>query len=340
MRRIGLAARLAVLAVPIIGMMILGDAREGMASNSRDRTALVVAKVGNNTITVGDLERRMGALPADRLLSFGSTPDERKRNYLERVLIPEQLFLRGAQVRGIDRDPAVRAGQLKQLRGALQAQLRDETLAKTKISDEEVAAYYKDNISNYQSEALVSVWRILVPDRPQAQQIIKLFSLSPKPQMWLELSRKHSIDTSTNLRGGNLGFLNAAGVSSDGKTQVSENIVEAAMRLRDGEIVREPVPEGSGFAVVWRRGSKPSVSRSLEDESMNIRQTLQELRVRDAYNALLERLRNEHARVLMPNGAELITVQSGGELGQPDKPGRVVRRPGKPTPLQTPQGLR
>jgi peptidyl-prolyl cis-trans isomerase C len=45
----------------------------------------------------------------------------------------------------------------------------------------------------------------------------------------------------------------------------------AAARVKDGEMVGEPVKEGDAFAVVWRRGTLPAVRRSVEEEASAIR---------------------------------------------------------------------
>jgi len=300
----------------------------------------VVARIGDNTITVGELEKRLASLSTADLLAYGQTPDEAKRNYLSRVMIPEILFLQGAIDREMHIDPAMRARQAEQLKRYLLIKLRDETIAASKIGPEEIAAFYADNATKYKSPALVMVWRILVGSRDQAMRIIRELGREPLAKDFDAIAKQHSQDKTTGLRGGNLGYLTEEGVSSDGKTQVSPDLVKAAMTVRDGEIVGQPVPEGSGFAVVWRRGSMPAQSRSLADEAQNIKRTLEEYRVRAAEETLIEKLRNEHASILVPNGTQLIEIKGGGELGQPDKPGRIVRRPGKTTPLPTPRGLR
>ncbi|MFW5741115.1 MAG: peptidylprolyl isomerase, partial [Myxococcota bacterium] len=256
MSHAGRMVRFVGLVLPIAALMTLGDVHEGVAGKATDGSDRVVARVGDAAITVGELERRLASVPPFQLRVYGSNADEIKRNFLERVLIPELLFARGAMQRGKDKDKdfEVRARRRDLLKSALLLDVRDKTLEDAKVSREEIEAYYKQNTQRYQTPARVAVWRILVQTREKAEEIIDQAKNTPTPKAWSELARKHSLDKTTSMRGGNLGFLTKEGISADGKTRVPEALAKAAFGVRDGEIVSEPVPEGSGFAVVWRRG--------------------------------------------------------------------------------------
>jgi len=340
MMRVRWAVRGLLPVVFLSALALVADVGEGRAESPPPASARVVAKVGRDTITVGELERRMSALSPLQLREYGATPEEVKRAFLERVLIPELLFARGAMDRGLDRDPALRALFQDRLKRALLVQLREDNSKKSVVPPEEIAAYYEAHRDRYQSRALVSVWRILLADREDAALLLEELGRAPSASLFEALAKNRSLDKTTALSGGNLGFLTEDGVSSDGTTKVPVELVKAAMGVRDGELVREPVPEGAGFAVVWRRGSMPAMSRSLAEEAGNIEQLLRENRFREALDELVARLRRERVRMVVPNGTELLAVQGGGDLGQPDKPGRLVRRPGKMTPLPTPRGKR
>ena len=56
----------------------------------------------------------------------------------------------------------------------------------------------------------------------------------------------------------------------------------AKAELKDGEVVPEPVKEGPGFAVVWRRGSLEAVVRTLAQEGPAIRQILGRQKIADS----------------------------------------------------------
>lgn len=339
MRHVGRIARVAAWVFPMVALLIAGDPQDGMAGSPSDGSDRVVAKVGDAAITVGELERRLGMIPPFQLQVYGSTPEEVKRNFLTKVLIPEMLFARGAMERGKHEDPEVRARQRDLLKTSLLMQIRRDTAKEAKITPDQIEKYYKENIDRYRTPARVAVWRILVADRSLAEKLIDEARKDPTPKAWSELAKTHSLDKSTSMRGGNLGFLTADGTSADGKTKVSSELAKAAFAVRDGEVVGEPVPEGSGFAVVWRRGSMPAIHRTVEDEARSIEKILLRDRTRAAQEELTSRLR-ERVRVLMPEGAELIAVSAGGAVELESKPGRIVRRPGRTQPSPTPRGLR
>lgn len=330
--------RVVSAAIPVVALLTLGDVEPGVAASAAaDR---VVAKVGDSVITAEDLKRRLAAVPGFQLRAYGATPEEIKRNYLEQVLVPELLFAQGARARGKQDDFDVRARQRDLLRTAMLLQVREEVVERSDVKPEQVAEFYKANLKRYQTPARVSVWRILVADRAKAEEIIQAAKASPTPKTWSELAQKHSLDKSTSLRGGNLGFLTADGLSADGKTQIPEALAKAAFAVKDGEIVGEPVPEGSAFAVVWRRGSMPAINRTLEEEAKAIQKILLRDRTRSAQEELLETLRKRHVTDVDADGAELVGISGGGRVEMQNKPGRIVRRAGRTAPENTPRGLR
>lgn len=340
MSHAGRIAKLVGSVLPIAALLVLGDVHEGAAGKAPDNAERVVAKVGDAVITVGELERRLGAVPPFQLSVYGADANEIKRNYLTKVLVPELLFAQGAKERGKDKDAEVVARQRDLMKTSLLMDVRRETAEKAQITPDQILAYYKDNIDRYKTPPRVSVWRILVASREQAAQLIEEAKKTPTPKAWSELAVKHSLDKATSMRGGNLGFLTEQGVSADGKTQVPASMARAAFGVRDGEIVGEPVPEGSGFAVVWRRGSMPAINRTVEEEARSIEKILLRDRTRTAQEEMIEGLRRRYVKLVDPGGTELIAVSGGGGVEIQGKPGRIVRRPGRTNPTQTSRGLR
>ncbi|MCU0690589.1 MAG: peptidyl-prolyl cis-trans isomerase [Polyangiaceae bacterium] len=329
-----------LLVLPLATLLFLAHANTPALAQLAGQSDRVVARVGDAIITVGDLERRIARVPPFQLASFGRTPEEAKRAFLERVLIPEVLLARGAQEQGSLTWPEVRARQRELLKSALQMRLQRQLSENNAVSRDQVAAYYRENATRFSTPARISIWRILVGSREEAEAIIRAAKDDSTPQNWTALAQSKSLDESTKIRGGNLGFVTSDGVGADGRTRVDVSVVAAAGRVRDGEIVQEPVPEGSGFAVVWRRGSMPAVNRTLEQEASTIEKLLTRQRAKDAEQKLLEELRARHLSYADPSGAELVEVSAGGQVSAASKPGRVFRRVGRTTPLRTAHGLR
>jgi peptidyl-prolyl cis-trans isomerase C len=145
------------------------------------------------------------------------------------------------------------------------------------------------------------------------------------------------------MRGGNLGFIAPDGSTAEPGLKVDTRLVEAAARVKDAEIVGEPVPDGDRFAVVWRRQSMKAVSRALEQEAPSIRQVIAHSKAEARLKELLERLRKEHLSEYSPEFVDLIDISSTGDLQPLKRPGILPgsRRPGvAPSPAPRPGDLR
>jgi peptidyl-prolyl cis-trans isomerase C len=295
----------------------------------------VVAKVGTRTITAAELERRIANIPPFQLRTFGDTPDQIRRNFLERVLVREALFAQGAEARGLaDRDD-VKERVRAVLRNAMLAKLRGEVQATAKPTDADVKAYYDKNAAKYHSPPRVALWQIIVAKREEAAEILAELKKDPTPKRWTELAREKSIDKATNLRGGNLGFVMPDGTTSEPGVKVSPEVVKAADAVKDSELVPDPVKVEGQWAVVWRRQSMKAIDRPVELEAGSIRQILlherTEAKIKETVAALRKDRLGEHAPELL----DTIDVSGTGDLVPTRRPGAMPsakKTPASPTP--------
>lgn len=299
-------------------------AREGRAAEDA-RRAKVVARVGERTITVGELEDRLAVVPPFQLQTFGATREEATRKFLEDVVIHEQLLVAGARARKLD---AALPWQHQVARARSNATLRASRAAlpnANALSSEDVQRYYEANRARYDAPERVNLWRILCKTKEEAASVLETAKRDQTIAKWNELAREHSIDKATYLRGGNLGFVADDGKSNEAGLVVERALVAAARQVKDGELVQAPVAEGKGFAVVWRRMTTPANKQSLEDASAQIRATLYRERVETAERALLEELRKQHLREVHPDLLKIV------ELGAMDAGLTIPRAVPKPT---------
>ncbi len=329
---------LSLIALPVATLVAFTADQDSAHADARaDR---VVARVGTATVTVGEMERRLGKIPGFQLSTYGSTPEEIKRSFLQKVLIPEALLAQGGLDRGLDKSREVRLREQDLLRSALLEKLRDEAVVPTAIPMADVQQYFEENRTRYTSPPRYAIWRILCATKEEAQKVLDLAKKDPTPKTWAEASRDHSTDKSTSIRGGNLGFITDQGTSADGKTRVEMALVEAAKQVKDGEFVDHPVPEGSGFAVVWRRGSMPAVNRTVQEEEQTIRRLLARERAVGTQDKMIAELRAKYVQAVNVGGVNLLDVTPTGEVAPTSKPGRVERRPARAVPRKTEGGLR
>jgi peptidyl-prolyl cis-trans isomerase C len=303
-----------------------------VAADDAGRDA-VVARVGPAVITVTDVERRIRALPDFQVAALGSSADEIRHRFLDDVLVKETLFAEGARARKLAETEPSKQKINDALRLARIQRLRDDTV----VTAAEVAAFFVDNRARFDTPTRISIARILVPTRADADAVLAQARARAGLAAWNELARDRSTDKATALRGGNLGFVAADGSSSEVTLKVDPALFAAADRVKDGELV----PDNGQFAVVWRRGSVPAVHRTLDQESNAIRQILLRQKVSDALRALLEQLRRDAKVEKKPELIDLVEVNAVGEVAPRKRPQTVPRSPAAPPePSSTPRGLR
>jgi peptidyl-prolyl cis-trans isomerase C len=308
----------------------------------------VVARVGSRTITADEMNRRIAALPPFQIRGFGKSPDEVRRNFLERVLIREALLAEAAKDRKLDAREDVKG----RLRGALQramlARVRAEAASTAKVSPEDVKRYYEANPARFHAPARIAIWRILVGTKEEAEGLLKQLKAEPTAKRWSDVAREKSLDASTRMRGGNMGFVAPDGTTPEPGLKTDVAVVAAATAVEDGKIVPDPVQEGDRWAVIWRRQSMKAVDRPLEIESAAIEQVLSHERGEQRVTALIDQLRKDHLQAFEPALVDAIEIQPSGELGGARRgasasaaPSAISAPPkphGRPAPSADPDG--
>ncbi len=160
--RPSLVGLVGVVALAMLGLSPRPAGATAAEDAERARRAVVVAKIGETPITVGELESRLAAVPRFQLRDFGATPEEIRRGFLERIVIPEVLLAEGAKAsRVADKAPWV--GQIARAKsGAALRAVRAQVPLGESITDADVRAYYDKNLSFYDSPERIHVFRILV----------------------------------------------------------------------------------------------------------------------------------------------------------------------------------
>lgn len=288
------------------------------ADGDAGRRDQVVAHVGpTRAITVGELEDRLAALPPFQRTMYGGNASAVRRAFLDQVLVPEALEALGAEADKLgEKLPTSRAVERVRSQAMVRA-VRARVGAAAAISAEDVQKYYDDNRARYDTPERLQLWRILCKTRDDAQAVLDAAKKDPTPKAFGELARDHSVDKASNLRAGNLGFINPDGTSSEPGLRVDVSIVRAAHAVRDGDFVAAPVAEGEYFSVVWRRGTLAATRRTVDEVAAQIRDTLWKARVKEATDALVASLRKAKLRDL--NDAPIDTL---GTTPEPEREGR------------------
>jgi len=268
----------------------------------------------------------MAQVPAFQLKTFGNNDAEIRKAFVEQVIIPEALWSQGAKARHIDTRVPTRFDLDRARAQATLRALKARLGPPQNVSMEDVQAYYDKNKPRYDAPERYQIWRISCATREEAQSVIAQAKKDPTVPTWNKLARDHSLDKATYLRGGNVGFVTLEGQSNETGLKIEPAIAKAASAVKDGEIVPDPVAEGSGFAVVWRRGTVGASHRSVTEVKEQIQWSILRQREEDEKKKLLAELRAKNLKEVNP---EILT---GIDVAPPD--GVIVprKRPGQVAP--------
>lgn len=312
----------------------------GVVPSPAEQSDDVVVTVGESTVTVKELSARLKAIPPYQLATLGKTPDEIRKTFVEKVIVPELLQSEEAKRRKLDQEEPGRRRVIGVLQKAVEEQVKDEA---AKVAPEDVKNYYEANKHRFNTPKRIKIWRVVVATEAEAKKLIAEISGIDLQSLnkWNEAA-KRSIDKSTALRNGELGFVTPDGQTDTPQLKVDPAIFTAADKVKDGEIVKEPVKEGDRWSVVWRRGSLEPVVRSLQQEGPNIAKILAREKVEEAVGKLVKKLRDEKVKNVSVELLEYVEIDPSGDVGTRQKPGVVSRHEarGTPVPKRGERGLR
>lgn len=281
---------------------------------SADAAAPVVA-VGRETADAAAVTRALGRVPAFQLSALGKDDASRRRAVVERLLVPELQGAAEARARGLDQRPRVADRQRELLARSMEAELARETARTAPVTDAEVQSYFDRHRARFETPRRIRIWRIQVADEALALKILEAAKGPGGPKRWSDFARENSLDTATKLRDGDLGFVRPDGSTETPRVRVDPALFAAVDKLRDGELAPAPLALHGGYAVVWRRGSLPAISRTALQEGPAIRTLLTRERLEAARAKLLESLR---ARSLSGLDAQLLETLPDAFFASPD----------------------
>lgn len=285
-------------------------------ANEVTRRLRAVVSIGEQrTVRVGELEDRIAALPPFQRATFGADADAVRRGFLLQVLIPESLFALGAQDQKLDQQLPTAFEVERARAGATIRAIREHIGPEAAIPMADVQAYYDANRDRYDTPERYRISRILCKTQEEAQSVLDEAKKEPNDKEFGDLARDHSIDKASNLRGGNIGFVTADGVSNEPGLKIDPAVVHAAQGVRDGQFVAAPVREGVGFAVVWRRGTIPANKRTVDDVAAQIRDTLWKTRVKTETDKLVADLRAARLKDLNEAALADLPASIGSDAG-------------------------
>jgi peptidyl-prolyl cis-trans isomerase C len=247
----------------------------------------VLAKVGDRTITVGELADRLASQSPYLRARFESP--ERRKEFLDN-LVRFELLVYEAKRRGYaDKQEIKRARRSAMIQQLVKKEV-DEPLEALEITDEEIKAIYDANPLEFDRPAQVRASEIFIKDRAAAKALLASAKETDLAG-FRKLAREESENEKTKSSGGDLHFFEASG---EGDPPAA--IRKAAFSLHKvGTVYPELVEEGDGYHIIMLTGKRAGVTRTYEQAKRAIRHKLTREKKDAAMEALTERLRKEIA---------------------------------------------
>src|SRR5262245_6318176 len=188
----------------------------------------VLVRIGKETITTGQVQRRLDELPEHIRPQF-TTPEGRQR--LVDRLIEEKVWLMSSTKAGVDKRPEVVRQIEQQRRDLLIRTYINEVMAgSVPPSDSEARAYYDEHQAEFRTPASVTISHIQSKPESEAKKVKQW----TKNQDWKKLAAKYSADTLTRNQGGLLGPVTREGIF--GQLGRQPALAESAFALGEGKI--------------------------------------------------------------------------------------------------------
>ncbi|TAK19550.1 MAG: hypothetical protein EPO40_33585 [Myxococcaceae bacterium] len=292
------------------------SADAGVTPAEAARRAQVVARVGDQAITVGEFEDMLNEAPGPVRQRY-LAPEER-RAYLENLVT---TFLLAAEARrqGLDRNPEVSASVRRILSQRLEQRAVLESVTPESISASEVTAYYQAHLADYQQPEYRRATVIITADRETAARAIAdVRAARGDLRRVRELVRQHSVDEPSKARDGDVFYFQRSGAPTGDGQPVDPALAAAVFTLnREMDVTAQPVALANNrFGVGVLTGTRPALRREVSDPGVVA--TIRGFLVRDRRTqrtaALLQEARDRLHPEVHEDRLDLIHLPPG-ELG-------------------------
>ncbi|MBN2717532.1 MAG: peptidylprolyl isomerase [Deltaproteobacteria bacterium] len=237
-----------------------------------EQAAKVVAKVGDQTITVGDVTEQINRL-SPYIKRRWATP-EKRREFLQK-LIQIELLSQEAMRNGLDNSPEVQRA-VKQVMVRLMVKNDLENgLFPTTADEQLLKNAYEADWLKYHSPAQYRVSQIVVATEAEARQLLTDLQSAPAIRdRFRELAKTVSIDSDSRNRAGDIGYVtNPRDIAESKKNGgdhvyqqtpgVADAVAEAVWTLsKPNELYPSPVQTDVGYHVLMLSSVKPALNRS------------------------------------------------------------------------------
>lgn len=235
------------------------------------RRARVVARIGDVTITLGEIEDEINHQSAFMRARF------RDRAHLEehvRERIRMELLAREGRRRGYgESDEVVEAVRQTSVQLLLRHDF-DERITASSISADEVREYYDAHPAEFHQPEMRRASEVVLDTREAADGLVAQ-AHGADVRAFRALVTEHSTDTETRQRGGDLRYFDAEGrLANHSDPTVPIEAAQAAFAITNVGEVSDVFAQGSHFAILQLTGIRPAEHRDLSAADASIRARL------------------------------------------------------------------
>jgi parvulin-like peptidyl-prolyl isomerase len=281
-------------------------AEDAAPSPDEARRAKVFASVGDVTITVGDIEDTIASRRPQVRKQLAGDPSQIRA--IADAQVESELFYQGAEKLGYADDPSVQRFVNQTLVKVFVRKDFEETVTPDDVPAADVAKYYAEHSEEFRKPEMRRARHILVASNAEADEILKTLE-SVEKQTFRALAKERSLDTETNLRGGDLLYFTADGnvVGREAGGTIDPTLAEAAFSLKDIGDLSGPLDLGDGkWSILELTGIRPERVRSLEQAGGHIQRRLWREEREATLDALITKLRAELKPEVYPERMDAI----------------------------------
>ena len=285
----------------------------------------VIATVGHIKITQDEMDRRLSELSP---LSRARYQNLDRRKELIDSLIRFELLSKEALRLGHGEHPEVK---LAYKQAMIRELLKHEVRSLVKIGDitnDEIEAYYKEHIDDYQRPTLVRVSHILLKTEAEAKAKLKELQLHLKAEpkkarmTFGDFATTYSIDQESRARRGDLQYFDQNGELVGDRLFPQSSLpkvvaTEAFKLTKIGELSQQVIRSEKGWHILQRTGGKRAFKRSLKEVKTEIRNLLFRVRKSKALEDYVAQLKTKTQVKINEKALEKIKIEAERKVRGP-----------------------
>jgi parvulin-like peptidyl-prolyl isomerase len=317
------------------GNAVVDSGHETPTSLTAEQASQVLAKVGDETITLGDYAAALEHMDQFDRLRYQSA--ERRKELLDEM-ITVRLLAKEALAKGYDKDPLAQQEVRAILRDSMLAEARKSAPAPADVPEPEVRAWFEAHRAEYKDPERRRLAVIVLRDEATAKDALAAAQKVTSGAQWGEIVRAKSIDPQARANvpvdlAGDLGIVSPPGDPRGENTRVPEEVRAAAFAIPElGKVADKVVASHGKFYVVRLTQKIPAHERTFEEAERSIRVKLAQDKLRAKEDELITELRKtvkveideaalSTVKVDLGDGGSALSADGGDPLGAGPSPG-------------------